>query len=145
MSHNGHAAIELALHTGQGHHGWIGYRIRALVTMGEEMQEFISPVGPLFFDDRIEPEVPKLLWGLSNVVRGAQEVFRFEPIDEGDFCLELCKKSPLIAVTLFMDHALVVERSHVVGTSVGLQVLVTTTELVAFVDSLKSQYDRVQK
>lgn len=145
MSQNGHAALELTLHTAQEHEGWMGYNIRGLVTVGAELQEFLRPVEQkLFFEDRIEPEVPRLLLGLSKVAISEQEIFQFEPLDERDFRLEVFRESSLISINLFIDNALVFNQCNVTGTSVGLKLYVTATELNAFADSINAGYNNLR-
>lgn len=86
------------------HVDWHGYEIHMIESMHGGRWSLVSvPDMPLFLDRLLEPEVPMICDGLRRAV-DTGESFRFTPVDERDFVLEVSSVSGGLRVMVQFEH-----------------------------------------
>lgn len=123
---------------GWQHQDWHSYELHMIdTTSGKKASLMSTEDHTLFLDKTIEPEVDALCAGLRTAVSTGKP-YKFEPIDERDFRLDVTHEARGIRVKVQYDS---LPASEEYGWPRGL--IVDKTDILRFADDLESAFSRL--
>jgi hypothetical protein len=121
--------------TERKHQDWHSYELHMTdINTGQQASLTSTEDHTLFLDKVIEPEVPALCAGLRKAVN-IGEPYKFEPVDERDFRLDVAEEAPGIRMKIQYDWA---PASGDYGWPIG--VIVSKADLLRFANDLESAF-----